>query len=277
MEKEHSRIPASVGILTLNNSKELQKTLPSLSRFEDVYLCDGNSTDGTQEIALSYGARVTKQVDTDTPNQRITNFGETRTRCLTQGKYDWHVRVDSDEYLSPEAVEEIAAIVKNPNPPHLVYKIPRHYVWQGKVIDDTITYPNRQIRFFNRKAVPRFTKITHEKAFVNPGYSIGILKSPMYVPLPDSYASLDASRTKRALDWDRRHYEASMNLSGLVISIIHTGALLMLYSLRLFRVRLISRGNKLPFAIEFWRFKYQILTIVLATRIVLGKIFSRQQ
>jgi (heptosyl)LPS beta-1,4-glucosyltransferase len=274
MASSKEKIKVSVGILTLNSAKELPKTLETLKRFDDVYICDGNSIDGTQDIARSFGARVTKQKETDEPNQRITNFGEARTTCLLAGKYDWHVRVDSDEYLSPEVVEEIAKIVDNPNPPHLIYKMPRKYVWRGNVIDDTITYPNRQIRFFNRKAVPRYTKITHEKVFINHGYDVGFLKGVMYVPLADTYAAWDTRTLKRALDWDRRQYEAFMTPYKWAEAVLHTGALLTLYVFRFLRVRLISRGNKFPISYELWRFKYQILALGLATKIFFGKLIK---
>lgn len=273
MKPQLSKIPASVGILTLNNATELPQTLKSLERFDDVYICDGNSTDKTQEIARAFGARITKQFKTEASDQRITNFGETRTHCLNQAKYDWHVRVDSDEYLSPEVVEEISQIVSNSNPPFLVYKMPRKYIWQGKVIDDTVTYPNRQIRFFHRKAVPRYEKITHEKAFVNLGYSIGLLKNPMYVPLADSYIEHNTQKTKRALTWDKLQYEKHMTFKEWLRATFHTVALLILYCAREIRVRLMSKGNKFPISYEIWRFKYQILTWWLATRIMFKKYF----
>jgi glycosyltransferase involved in cell wall biosynthesis len=272
---QNKKIPASVGILTLNNAKQLLKIAHNLEAFDDVYICDGNSTDGTQELARSLGLRATKQVDTDEPNQRITDFGAARTHCLDQAKYDWHVRVDSDEELSPEVIEEIAKIVANPNPPHLVYKMPRKYIWQGKVIDDTITYPNLQIRFFNRKVAPRYEKITHEKLFIIPGTKVGLLKNPMYAPMPDTGSFFGGQRTlERALVWDRLQYEKHMTLKTWLKATIHTAALLGLYTLREFRVRFITRGNTFPLPYELWRFKYQILTWWLATKITFQKIFS---
>jgi glycosyltransferase involved in cell wall biosynthesis len=271
------KIKASVGILTLNSEKELPRTLESLGRFEDVYICDGNSTDRTQDIARSYGARITKQFDTDEPNQRITSFGEARTRCLNQGKYEWHVRVDSDEYLSPEVVEEIAAIISSNNGEHLVYKMPRKYVWHNTVIDDTITYPNQQMRFFNRKAAPRFEKITHERLYVIPGTSIGFLQNPMLVPIADSYVEHDKQKTRRALNWDKLQYEKHMTLETWLGATMHTAALLTLYTLREIRVRFISKGNKFPFSYEWWRFKYQILTWLLATVTLFKKTFGNNR
>ncbi len=275
MPQNGQKIKASVGILTLNNAKELPSTLKSLARFDDVYICDGNSTDETQEIARAFGARVTKQFDTDSPNQRITSFSDARTRCLNQSTYDWYARVDSDEYLSPEVVEEIAQIVTNPNPPYMVYKMPRKYVWRGKVIDDTITYPNRQIRFFNRHVIKNYTKITHEKVVIPIGTTVGLLKNPMYVPLADSFVEFDAQKTARALKWDKLQYEKYITFVEWARATVHTTALLILYTLREIRVRLISRGHKFHFAYEWWRFKYQILTWLLATKILFKKFLTR--
>src|SRR3989344_9448921 len=152
----NDKILASVGILTLNSAAGLPKTLASVKAFDDIYICDGNSTDGTQEIALSHGARVTKQFDHDIPNSRLDSFGEARTRCFKMAKYDWYVRVDSDEELSLVVVEEIRKIVAESKPKFWLYKMPRKYTHHGKIIDRTITYPNRQIRFFNKKAVNGF-------------------------------------------------------------------------------------------------------------------------
>lgn len=268
------RVPASVGILTLNCADVLPRALKSVERFEDKFICDGNSTDGTQDIARQHGARIVKQVETDEPNQRITDFGKARTKCVNAALKDWYFRLDSDEYLSPEAVDEIGRIVSDPNPQFRVYKIPRKYVWRGKVIDDTITYPNRQIRLFRRDAVDGYTKMTHERAVVHEHEPIGFMKGVMFVPLEDSAAEFDSYRMDRALDWDRRQYEHSMTLRRWLFALMHTAATLLLFSARLLRVRLISRGNKLPIDFELWRFKYLIRTMTLATRVMVVRVFS---
>jgi glycosyltransferase involved in cell wall biosynthesis len=272
MDATREKIPASVGILTLNNVRDLPRALESVEAFDDLYICDGNSTDGTQDIARSHGARVVKQVETDEPMQKITDFGAVRTLCWKAAKYDWYFRLDSDEYLSPGVAEEIRAIVADPNPPFRVYKIPRKYVWRGNVIDDTITYPNRQIRFFRRDAVDGYTKITHEAVVVHEREPVGFLKSPMLVPMSDSFEEFDKSRTVRALDWDRRHYEATMTPRKWFGALIFTSATIVLFTARLARVRLISRGNKFPFRYEWWRYTYQFQTMWLATKVLFGKL-----
>ncbi len=272
---DQTLIKASVGILTLNSAADIPRALNSVEAFKDKFICDGNSTDGTQDIARSLGARVTKQVETDEPHQKITDFGVARTTCVNASLEQWHFRLDSDEFLSPEAVEEIRAIVADPNPPYRIYKIPRKYIWQGNVIDDTITYPNRQIRFFRRDAIGGYTKMTHERVVVNEGEPVGIMKNVMYVPMFDTYEDFDGKRLQRALDWDERHYRNSITPRKWVYAVLHTSAQLALFSLRFLRVRLISRGNKLPVSYELWRFKYLIVTTWLATRIMFSKLFGR--
>src|SRR4051812_17912281 len=127
---QQPKIPVSIGILTLNSAANLPRALDSVKDFSDVYICDGNSIDGTQEIARAHGARVVKQVETDEPNQRVTDFGAARTKCVKAAREQWYLRLDSDEYLSPEAVEEVRSIVANRNPLYRAYKIPRKYVWR---------------------------------------------------------------------------------------------------------------------------------------------------
>jgi glycosyltransferase involved in cell wall biosynthesis len=271
------QIRASVGILTLNSKDDLPRALKSVAAFSDKFICDGNSTDGTQDVARSLGARVTKQVETEEPMQRITDFGVARTTCVNKSLEQWHFRLDSDEFLSPEAVEEIRAIVANPNPPYRIYKIPRKYIWRGQIIDDTITYPNRQIRFFRRDAIGGYTKMTHERVVINPGEPVGVMKHVMYVPMFDTYEDFDGKRLKRALDWDERHYRNSITQRKWAYAVVHTCAQLALFTLRFLRVRLISRGNKLPVSYELWRFKYLILTTWLATRVMVSKLLGRVQ
>lgn len=260
---ENEKIPASVGILTLNNAKELPRTLESVRDFADVYICDGNSTDGTHDIARRFGARVIKQVETDEPSVRITDFGATRTRCVNAGLYDWHIRVDSDEELSPEAVPEIRRIVADPKPEFLVYKMPRKYKLRGRIIDLATTYPNRQMRFFNRRGIDGYTKITHERVVVKPGVKIGLLKNCQYAPLPGTYDEF-WRKFENGLRFDKKQ-SANMSFSRWLRSSLHTLALSVLYFSRLINIQF-RRGNKMPFRYELARQKYLFLTWMIATR-----------
>ena len=48
-------------MLTYNSEKTLRRALESVKDFDDIILCDGDSTDQTHAIAAEYGARVVRQ------------------------------------------------------------------------------------------------------------------------------------------------------------------------------------------------------------------------
>lgn len=263
------KIPASVGILTLNSASTLPRTLESVRDFDDVYICDGNSTDGTPELAARYGTRVVKQAATDEPNVRITDFGAARTRCVNAGRYDWHLRVDSDEALSPEAVTEIRGIVADPNPKFLVYKMPRKYILRGKVIEQATTYPNRQMRFFNRQGIEGYTKVTHERVVVKPGVKIGLLRECQYAPLPDNYAEY-WKKFANGLKFDQKQ-TANITFVKWTRGAFRLLLLSAVYFARLVAIRFRS-GVKMPLRYELARQKYIFLAWWTATKNLL-KIF----
>ena len=267
------KIPASVGILTLNAAEVLPETLEIARAFADVYICDGNSTDGTQDIARKYGARVERQFDSDVPNQKVKDFSAIFNRVMSFAKYDWYLRLDADERPTPELIEELRAIVTDPHPKARIYKIPRLYVWRGKVVVDSITYPNNQIRFFHRGAVKGFEKITHERLVPLPGEKVAITKHPMLIQFFDEVFS--EGRIERALEWDRLQYEKYLTWGELLHAYAHTAYVMTLFGVRAIRVHLISRGHKFPLRYDWWRYRYMARANLLATRMMFTKTWHK--
>jgi glycosyltransferase involved in cell wall biosynthesis len=92
----------SVVILTFNESQHIERCLRSLLLFTDkIFIVDSGSTDDTVKIAESLGAKVVY-------NPWITyavqfNFGIKNNPFQTQ----WLMRMDADEYVTPELAAEI--------------------------------------------------------------------------------------------------------------------------------------------------------------------------
>ena len=177
-----NKIPCTVEILTLNSANTLPKLLESIKDFAEIIVLDGGSTDGTADIARAAGARIVAQNDGQKPNSAISDFASVRNKGLSMVSYSWLLFIDSDEYLSPEALTEIREIIRAPIPECKVYEVPRKYIMNGKVIEHSITYPAVQTRFFNRDAVTNFIKPVHERIQVRRGIKICRLKNPIYVP-----------------------------------------------------------------------------------------------
>lgn len=180
------KIPASVGILTLNSGQTLRRALNSLTDFAEIIVCDGNSTDNTLEIAREYGAKIIKQYDSDEPNLRCEkDKANVRNRNMQAASYDWYFFMDSDDELRPEVAEEIRSIVENPTPTFLIYKMPTRIFLDGKLIKHASVYPAYQTRLFSRKTGAYFKGPVHERIIFDKNkYRAGLMKNYYYFHWP---------------------------------------------------------------------------------------------
>ena len=147
-------IPCSVPILTLNVRPYLERLLPVLlNAFTDVYIVDGNSTDGTVEYARSLGVRVERQFDHDIPNSRIDDFTAARMRSFASAREGWIFLVDADEQPSPELITRVRDAVQA-NDRAKAYSFPRIAVLpDGRVVARAFFYPEYTMtRLFHRDA-----------------------------------------------------------------------------------------------------------------------------
>ncbi|MDP3784936.1 MAG: glycosyltransferase family 2 protein [bacterium] len=173
------KISCSVGILTLNNGKTLRRALESVKDFAEIIVCDGNSTDDTLEIARRYGAKIIKQYDSDEPNLRCEkDKANVRNRNMQTARYDWYFFMDSDDELKPEVAAEIRAIVQNPSPQFLIYKMPSRIWIDGRLVKYASVYPAYQARLFNRKTGAYFKGSVHDHVvFDSKKYKVGAMRS----------------------------------------------------------------------------------------------------
>lgn len=250
------KISCSVEILTRNSGKTLERCLESIKNFAEIIILDGNSTDGTLEMARRYGARIFKQYDTNEPLVSISNFSEVRNKGLRLATHNWFMFIDSDEYLSPEAVEEIRGIVASSNSTARVFWQPRKYVLDGRVIECATTYPNQQIRFFNRQYVEGFIKPVHERIELKPGARVGRLKGVEYVPVEP----LEGLRER----WARyikteEEMTAGVSRPKTLRLILRHLALFLFYLVRYIRGLVFCRGPRMPFRYEWTRHKYLLV------------------
>ena len=198
------KIPASVGILTLNSGKTLRRALNSLTDFAEIIVCDGNSTDDTLEIAREYGAKIIRQYDSDEPNLRCEkDKANVRNRNMQAASFDWYFFMDSDDELRPEVVQEIRSIVENPNPPFLIYKMPTRIILSGRLIQHASVYPAYQTRLFNRRTGAYFKGPVHERIiFDGKKYPVGVMKSFYYFHWPEERVKNFWAYQKKYAQWE---------------------------------------------------------------------------
>lgn len=130
-------------ILTHNESAHLGRCILSIENVVDtVVVVDCFSTDSTVEIAKSLGAVILQR--------KWTNHADQFNWALTQldGNPEWILRIDADEYLTPELREEI--ILKLPfvsKDINGIY-INRRMTFQRKMIRYGGVFPVKIMRLF---------------------------------------------------------------------------------------------------------------------------------
>lgn len=136
----------TVIILTFNEQLHIRRCLENVMPLaRKVYVVDCHSTDGTQEIAREMGATV---VEHDWPGNQAEQFNW----ALDSLPIDtaWVLRLDADEYLTEELVEELKEYL--PSAPldvsALVFPLGRAFM--GRILKHGIVNSVSMIRMFRR-------------------------------------------------------------------------------------------------------------------------------
>lgn len=131
-------------ILTRNEELHLERCFRSLADVADLVLvADCFSTDETVAIAIRLGASVVQKPWVNHANQfnwAIDQLPE---------DIDWVLRIDADEYLTPNLVDEIRDIKGKLASVNGVY-IPRRMAFLGKPIRFGGVFPVHVLRLFRR-------------------------------------------------------------------------------------------------------------------------------
>ncbi len=250
---ETPKIPATVAILTRNSGASIAEALTSVQEFSEILVCDGGSTDDTRIIAQSYGARVLEQ-DTSAldGDGRLANWSIVRNQCLEASTFKWHFFLDSDEVLGADALHRIRAIVELDVP--AAYMVDRMYQLGTQMIDCSIAYPNRQMRFFHKDVVTTFRKPVHERIDMREGVTAQILGGSIIVPV-DTNAAARKRKGARYIHLELSRF--SVVTVRLVVSIAAmTMRVSLLYLLRLVRIAVACKGKRMPLTIELESFRY---------------------
>lgn len=129
----------SVVINTYNASGVIRPTLESVGDFDEVVVCDMESTDDTVAIAHEYGCRV---VTFEKKNYNICE--PARDFAIHSAQNEWVLVVDADEVVTPELRQYLYSFTDEPTADALL--ISRKNFFMGQFAKQS--YPDYQLRFF---------------------------------------------------------------------------------------------------------------------------------
>ena len=133
----------SVVINTYNAQQHLAKVLESVRDFDEVVVCDMESTDDTVKIAEGYGCRVVTF-----PKNGHTCCEPARTFAIQAARNPWVLVVDADEIVTPELREALYQEIKREDAASGYY-IPRQNMFMGMFVRDF--HYDYQLRFLVRE------------------------------------------------------------------------------------------------------------------------------
>ena len=148
------KVPVSILVPIKNEADNLPRCLRSVAWAEEVFVVDSQSTDGSQTIAQSLGARVVQFHFNGTwpkkKNWALENL---------PFRHEWVFILDADEVLPPTAEEEFRQIVRGgPESGVNGFWINRRFMFMGRWLRHAY-YPNWNLRLF-RHRLGRYEKLT---------------------------------------------------------------------------------------------------------------------
>lgn len=159
----------SAAIITFNEERHIADAIRSVAWADDILVVDSGSTDATREIALRSGARVIVR--------EWTGFSDQKQFAADNAIHDWVFSLDADERATEALRDEIVALRRS-NPLHIPvagYTVPRLAIYMGREIRHGGWYPDRQLRFFDRKRANWNGAVIHESVIVHRGEKVGEL------------------------------------------------------------------------------------------------------
>ena len=159
-------ITISVCIICFNEEQNLRRCLDSCTWADETIVVDSISQDKTVTIAREY---------TDMVYQKVwPGYLEQKSFALSKANGVWILSLDADEEISTYLRDEIQTEIRKPEAKD-GYRIPRRSFYQGRWINHSGFYPDKQLRLF-RSAKGRWTGgRVHEKVEIKG--TVGELKS----------------------------------------------------------------------------------------------------
>lgn len=173
-------VQLTVAIITYNEENNIARCIGSVKEIADeILVVDSFSTDKTEEICLSLGARFIKNP--------FAGHIEQKNVALDLATHDYVLSLDADEALSPELLKEIKAIKNN-----FVmdgYKFNRLTNYNGHWVRYSGWYPDTKLRLVKKNAARWSGVNPHDILKPNDPNKVGFLKGDL---LHYSYESIAA-------------------------------------------------------------------------------------
>ena len=156
------KLDISVIILTKNEEIHIERCLENVKYFaKEAYVVDCFSIDRTVELAEKSGAKVVKH---EWPGNHAAQFNWALDNLPINT--EWILRLDADEYLTPELIEEFYEKIPNLSTDVSAVVLPLGRAFMGRVLKHGIVNGIKMIRLF------RYGKVRYEERMMDEHFLI---------------------------------------------------------------------------------------------------------
>jgi len=172
-----SKLLLTVIILTYNEEQHIERCIKSINNILcDIYIIDSFSTDTTVEIATSMGAKV---LQNEWPNNHSVqfNWGLEHIDISTE----WVMRLDADEVISKELLNEIKNELSNQNNSKTdAFILKRGHIFLGKKMLHGANFPTEMLRIWRNDKAYCENKFMDEHIVLYENGEVKLLKEPFW-------------------------------------------------------------------------------------------------
>jgi glycosyltransferase involved in cell wall biosynthesis len=199
--------PLSIFIITRDEADRIARTIEAVRALsDDILVVDSGSTDGTQAIAESLGARVVLNP--------WPGYGPQKRFAEDLCRHDWLLNLDADEVVPADLATEITALFSQGQPAADAYKLRIAEIFPGEPAPHRFAYALSPVRLY-RKAKGRYSPSpVHDRVDLAPDARVARLKGTVHHysvrSLGEQMDKLNGYSDAQADDLDRRNATLSV-------------------------------------------------------------------
>lgn len=154
----------SAVINTLNEEKNIERAIKSVSWADEILVCDMYSDDDTAVIAKKLGAKIIF-------HKRVNFVEPARNFAISRAEHEWVLLLDADEEVPGSLKDKLRDVMDKPGVVTHV-EVPRKNVIFDKWMKNSMWWPDRHTRFFKKDSVIWGNKIHSKPKTVGQGLAL---------------------------------------------------------------------------------------------------------
>ncbi|WP_375457272.1 glycosyltransferase family 2 protein [uncultured Methylobacterium sp.] len=163
----------SIFIIARNEADRIGATIRAVRDLtDDLVVVDSGSTDGTQALAASLGARV---IHNDWPG-----YGPQKRFAEDLCRHDWLLNLDADEVVPPDLAANIRALFADGEPSRPAWRIAIAEVFPGEDRPHPWAYALTPVRLYRRDRGRYAPSPVHDRVELQPSVVAGRLKGVIH-------------------------------------------------------------------------------------------------